>query len=458
MRLGVFLACFWLTFACHAQVLSHGRFQNLTIYQPRGEVRQVVLFFSGESGWNTSLAKAAQALAGEGMLVAGIDAPAFFADLERDDVSCLSPDGDLENLSHFLQAYYRLPSYRAPILAGYASGAAFVYAMLAQAPAGTFAGGVSLAFRPHLLLKKPLCPSGNLRGAPRKDRQGVDLAPASKLDAPWIVLQEQASAVHDAEAMRNFLSRVRGSELVVLPDANPPYEETSHWVPQLSASVRKIAAHSAPALVAPQELKGLPIVEVAAKAGNSDLLAVLISGDGGWAGIDKKVAATLSAQGIAVVGVDSLRYFWSARTPQSTAADLDRILRYYLVKWHKRQVLLIGYSQGADVLPFIINRLPPQTRSRIRLAALLGPGHKAQFEFRLANWLGGDEHGLPIRPEIERIGSTRLLCVYGADEPDALCPTLSKSNVRTLKLPSGHHYDGDYQHLTTLLIDHLTAL
>jgi type IV secretory pathway VirJ component len=457
MRLCVFLSCLWLTLTCQAQTLSHGRFQNLTIYPPRGEAQQLVLFFSGESGWSTSLATAAQTLAGQGMLVAGINTPAFFANLERDGASCLSPDGDLENLSHFLQAYYRLPSYRAPILAGYASGASFVYAMIAQAPAGTFDGGISLAFRPRLALKKPLCASGNLHSAARKDHQGADLAPAGKLDAPWIVLQGQADDVRSAEATRNFVSHAQGTELVMLPDAHDPYEETAHWLPQLSASVRKIAARGAPALVAPQELKGLPIVEVPAKNGTSDVLAVLVSGDGGWAGIDKQVAATLSSKGIAVVGVDSLRYFWSARTPQSTTADLDRILRYYLVKWRKRQVLLMGYSQGADVLPFIVNRLPPPTRSRIRLAALLGPGHKAQFEFRLANWLTSDQHGLPIRPEIERINNTRIVCVYGADEADALCPTLSKSNVQILKLSGGHHFGGEYQHLATLLVERLTA-
>jgi type IV secretory pathway VirJ component len=459
MRLTLLVASLWLTFAfrCEAQTISHGRFQHLTIYQPQGEARQVVLFFSGDSGWNTQLASAAQALAGEGTLVAGINAPAFFADLERDAASCLSPDGDLENLSHFLQAYYRLPAYRAPILAGYASGATFVYAMIAQAPAGTFAGAVSLAFRPHLPLKKPLCPSGNLHTAARKDQKGVDLSPAGKLDVPWIVLQGQADGSHSPEATRSFVTSAHGGELIVLPEAKHTDGEAPHWLPQLSASVRKIAAQGTPVLVAPQELKGLPIIEVPAKSGNTDVLAVLISGDGGWAGIDKKIAATLSSKGIGLVGVDSLRYFWSARTPQSTAADLDRILRYYLVKWRKRQVLLIGYSQGADVLPFVVNRLPPQTRSRIRLAALLGPGHKAQFEFHLANWLNADAHGLPIRPEIERVATTRLLCIYGSDETDSLCPTLSKSNMHIVKLSGGHHFDGDYQHLATLLIAGLTA-
>ena len=91
-----------------------------------------------------------------------------------------------------------------------------------------------------------------------------------------------------------------------------------------------------------------------------------MSGDGGWAGLDQDVAAALSAKGIPVVGLDSLRYYWTARTPDGLAADTDRIVRYYLAHFGKRRVLLIGYSQGADVLPFAVNRLPAATRARRR--------------------------------------------------------------------------------------------
>src|SRR5688500_5638074 len=108
-----------------------------------------------------------------------------------------------------------------------------------------------------------------------------------------------------------------------------------------------------------------------ALGGQSDTMAVLISGDGGGAGIDKELAAALSKQGMPVVGLDSLRYFWKKRTPDSTAADIDRLLRHYLAAWNKQSVLLIGFSQGADVMPFVVNRLPAAMRGRLRMVALL---------------------------------------------------------------------------------------
>ena len=101
----------------------------------------------------------------------------------------------------------------------------------------------------------------------------------------------------------------------------------------------------------PATLADLPLVEVPA-TGTGDTFAVLLSGDGGWAGLDQDVAAALSTQGIPVVGLDSLRYFWTPRTPDGLAADTDRMIRYYLAHFVKQRVLLIGYSQGADVLPF----------------------------------------------------------------------------------------------------------
>src|SRR5262249_42736747 len=154
---------------------------------------------------------------------------------------------------------------------------------------------------------------------------------------------------------------------------------------------------------APQELGNLPVVEVPAK-GTGDALALFVSGDGGWAEIDRSVAGALAAKGMPVVGLNSLKYFWSTRTPESTAADAARILRYYLAAWKKEKVVLIGSSFGADVLPAVANRLPPDLQERLRLIALIGPSHTATFEFHVGDWLGiGGDKGLPVAPEVKKL-------------------------------------------------------
>ena len=144
------------------QTLSHGRFENLTVYAPETPPRGFVLLLSGADGWTADMAETARQFVRQGALVAGIDTRQLAANLEADGADCIFPDGDLENLSHFVQAYYRLPAYLLPILAGKATGAALAYATLAQAPAKTFGGALSIGFCPVMTLRKPLCKSGGL--------------------------------------------------------------------------------------------------------------------------------------------------------------------------------------------------------------------------------------------------------------------------------------------------------
>ena len=131
-----------ITAADAAETLAHGRFTKIAVYRPAAEPKQFVLFLSGENGATPNLAEAALALTHEGAMVALVNTPELLASLEADAARCTSPDGDLENLSRYVQAYYRLPSYMTPILIGYSSGATFAYAMISQAPADLFAGAV----------------------------------------------------------------------------------------------------------------------------------------------------------------------------------------------------------------------------------------------------------------------------------------------------------------------------
>src|SRR5207245_378112 len=110
MRLGLsalsLFVILGLSAGAGAQSLSHGRFKHVAIFRPTGDVRHFALLLSGDGGWNSMLASIASALAAEGTMVAGIDTVELYADLEKDGGSCVSPDGDLENLSHYIQAYY----------------------------------------------------------------------------------------------------------------------------------------------------------------------------------------------------------------------------------------------------------------------------------------------------------------------------------------------------------------
>lgn len=449
------LLCGSLAMAAQPKI-SHGRFQNVTLYAPRGEVRQFVLLLSGDAGWSEEMVKMAVALSEEGALVAGIDMPQLFTNLERDDDACVYPDGDLENLSRYIQAYSRLPTYHIPLLVGYSAGATFAYAVAAQAPQGTFAGVLSLGFCTDLELHKSLCKTGTLNHAARKDG-GFDLRPAKQLVAPWISVHGAIDTVCPVKPARTFVAAVSNAQFVALDHVGHDYTSAVNWKQTFKSSYGKLVMAQGDKLPPPpKDLSGLPIIEVRAQ-GSGDTFAVILSGDGGWAGLDKEVAAALAESGIPVAGVDSLRYFWSKRTPEGLAADLDKVIRYYAANWNKKKVLLIGYSQGADVLPFAISRLPPATRKSVALNVLIGLGARAQFEFHFSNWIHSGPDGLPIAPEVAKLDAGTL-CIYGDDEKDSLCRTLKSTKMRTRMLPGGHHFNGNYRGLARLIVEAASAV
>jgi type IV secretory pathway VirJ component len=438
--------------------LSHGRFHDLAVYAPTGKPASFVLFLSGDEGWNSGADALAQQLAQQGAMVVGIDLPKFKAALRADGGQCVFPDGDLENLSHYVQAYLHNATYLAPILVGVSAGGTMAYGVLAQAPKDTFAGALSLGFCPNLDLAKPLCKGSGLEFAANAYGAGVTLLPIGHLGNPWVVLQASKNQACPVAATRDFVAKVDGAAMAILPNSSGASFDAA-----FAAAFAKLAGANLTRGVAPPPaaLGDLPVIEVPAQlvaapaaaapyatapaaAAPADAFAIIMSGDGGWAGLDQDIAAALSARGIPVVGLDSLRYYWTARTPEGVAADTDRMIRYYMSHFGKKRVLLIGYSQGADVLPFAVNRLPQATRAQVALTAILGMSEHALFEFHVSSWISDDTSGPATLPEVNRIAGMPVLCIYGEDEHDSLCPKLDPSKFKIVKVKGGHHFDGNY--------------
>jgi type IV secretory pathway VirJ component len=430
--------------------LSHGRFKDLVVYSPPGKPGSFVLFLSGDAGWDAATEALAQALVTQGAMVTGIDLPKFKANLEADEAQCVFPDGDLENLSHFVQAYTHSANYLAPLLVGMNSGGTLAYAMLAQAPKDTFAGALTLGFCPNFNWRKSLCKGSGVEF--EHTAGGVKFKPIPKLGNPWVALQSSTDKMCPAGDAASFAAKINGAASVAL--ASPQDAPFQAAFARLAAANN--AVHAAPN---PSALADLPIVEVPARAdaAPSDSFAILMSGDGGWAGLDQDIAGALSAAGIPVVGLDSLRYYWSARTPEGLALDTDRMIRYYLARFAKKRVLLVGYSQGADVLPFAVNRLPPATRQTVALTAILGMSEHAVFEFHVANWVSDDNSGPATLPEVNRITDIPVLCIYGEDESDSLCPKLDPNRFIVVKVKGNHHFDGNYTGLAREIIQAAAA-
>lgn len=436
------LACPLTVFAQVPQPehLSHGRFENVPVLRPVDEPKRVVIWFSSQAsatGWSWL---GAQKLRDDGALVALVDIQHLYSVLKKDTDDCVFSVGDVENFSRYLQAYYRYPTYRLPLLVGDGDGAALAYAVTAQAPEHVLAGLVTDQLCPPQIPAKSVCSNGVL--------PTFRLNP-SPLVIPWLVAQAQhPQQACSTASLQKFVKTIALARVI-------RRTKDGNLLPGLQAALRSLGAQPGVSLPPPPaDLQGLPVVEVPVQQ-PGDTFAIFISGDGGWAGIDKKVAENLAAAGIPVVGVDALRYFWNAQTPQKFAKDLDRIAQFYRQRWSRPQIVLVGFSQGADVLPAAYNLLPDTTRSQIRLTTLLSLGKTADYEFHVSNWVSeDDDDGLPVAPEVAKMPTATTVCIYGQDDEDSLCPSLPTANRRTA-LPGDHHFDGDYQTVAQTLLQQL---
>ena len=199
------------------------------------------------------------------------------------------------------------------------------------------------------------------------------------------------------------------------------------------------------ALATPRASVSAPIEIPSAKGG--DALAVLYSGDGGWGPLDQGVARQLADNGVPTVGVDSLRYFLTRRSPQEAADDLTVSLRRYEALWSRQAIVLVGYSFGADALPAIIPRLPADLRGHVKSVVLIGTGPTGDLTFRPSSWFNRPGPGAyPVVPAIAALKGLKTTCVYGDRERHDVCASLP-AEVTRVRLPGGHHFDHDYARL-----------
>ncbi len=439
------------------EVVTVAPFGRVALYQSRPAPSNLVLFVSGDGGWNRGVVDMARALAEDDALVAGIDITRYLNTLDQGAGPCAYPASDFETLSKTIQQNKGFPSYVRPVLAGYSSGATLVYAVLAQAPPNTFLGAIGLGFCPDLPLKRPLCKGYGLAWTVGPNGKGVSFLPATHLQQPWVALQGTVDQVCHADETKGYVDRVSQGEVVLLPKVGHGFSVQKNWMPQFRAAFAKITAGGQSVQPSREaSLADLPLVELPA-VGGGDAMVLIVSGDGGWASLDRDVGTGLAGLGVPVVGLNSLRYFWSPRTPDRAANDLDRILTHYLHAWGKARAILIGYSMGADVLPFMVTRLPPATRSRVGGLVLLGPSPTAQFEFHLTNWIGvtPTARSYPTRPEVERLGDLHVLCLDGADEKDSLCRAADLRTIDRQTIEGGHHFGGDYQRIVQVIMQRM---
>jgi type IV secretory pathway VirJ component len=197
----------------------------------------------------------------------------------------------------------------------------------------------------------------------------------------------------------------------------------------------------------------LPFVRLSAPPGSSGPLVLLLSGDGDWASFPRGFAEAAARAGSPVLGLKTRAYLsHGSRTPAEVAADLEGPVRAELAASQRRDLVIVGYSRGADWAAFIVNRWPEDLRARIRAIAFVGLSEHASFEFHFEDLFRDVPRAtdVPTRPEVEQLVGLPMICVYGTDEKDTLCARPVRG-MRVIEHAGAHRVKDDPQLVAELL-------
>lgn len=190
-------------------------------------------------------------------------------------------------------------------------------------------------------------------------------------------------------------------------------------------------------------------------------LVFYISGDSGFNTFSKSFGDNLHAFGYDVFALDTKTYFWNYKTPKKASHDVEKYIKKQLKGRENQNVILVGFSFGSEVAPFIYNRFTSDLKSKIQKVFIIGPTTTNNFRIQLDEYIGEEEaskQNLLVIPEINKMGSVPLMLILSDDE-FTVFPykeiTLG-SNFQMQHIIGDHHYGGNTQILADCINANIT--
>lgn len=411
------------------QQVTIDQFGKGLLFTPSTTPKSFLVVLSPSTGWDDAATMIATELAKDGAAVLGLDVQAYYANRALSKDECLYPTGLIEDMAEKLQRRFAEQAFERPVLIGLGDSGALATLTTMQTLPGTYRSVIAPAFCPPVLAPKLLCIEDDVQ-----------------VDGQIYRPQDMASVVQIAR-----LHLAKDTHCTV---ATPPWpiealaaDPLTYIRASLNADQRAVQTDSIATLAS------LPLTFLPAHDHNNDWLIVFVSGDGGWRDIDRQIGGALQQFGFAVVGFDSLQYFWRKKTPVQTAITLDKIIIEAAREWGKRKIALVGYSFGADLLPFSLPLM--KTKDLVHHMTLIGLAKDARLEITVGGFLGHGDKNLNTRAALKQISSVPTLCVYGDEEladGDTICPFLTQDNVEKALFPGGHHYNQDYHKIAATMV------
>lgn len=187
---------------------------------------------------------------------------------------------------------------------------------------------------------------------------------------------------------------------------------------------------------------------------NSDTtkpLIVYISGDGGMNSFTNSLIASLNKKGYAVLALDAKNYFWHKKEPQQFATVMNQAIGAYLKNKKRNSFIVLGYSFGADVTPFLATRLSSALYSKCKYIVMLSPSSNTDFEIKMLGMLGfGGSKGKNVVNELNKVTAPVIL-FFGKDE-DKFPVSEITIKRQVVVMEGGHHYDDNVDDLAGRIV------
>jgi predicted esterase len=219
---------------------------QVTAYVPKVPTTSVVLFLSGDDGWQLGVVDMARRIAVKHVIVVGLNF--VWTRRHQSDVTCWDTSATLDTIARAAETALGLDAYHPATLVGYSSGATMVYAALRQDTTGAFAAGMSLGFCPDLPSARPACPVGDWQPTFDEASHTAWLPTTPDITREWYVLHGlQDTECTPAETER-FVSAMAHAHYVPIEGTGHGFGRPERWGPPFDEVVDKLFPRRRPLL------------------------------------------------------------------------------------------------------------------------------------------------------------------------------------------------------------------
>ena len=182
-------------------------------------------------------------------------------------------------------------------------------------------------------------------------------------------------------------------------------------------------------------------------------LVFYISGDGGFTDFSSSLCNLINKSGYSITFFNSYTYFWNKKTPAQTANDIAAYVEKQCSKRKNQQFILIGYSFGAEIAPFVINNLPDTVKKKLVSTVLLSPSSSTDFEVHVWDMMGGKKkRSMDVVAEINKMGQQKTTTIFGNKENDFPVSQVKLKNYKNENLPGGHRFEGNTDEVVKTMV------